>query len=565
MTILAQQVAQTIDVPQFAWAAISPHLVLFGMGILVLLLETAGDRRVPVSFMAAGALIAGAVFAGYQTDEKTLPAIVALVAVATAALTWIWRDRPRMLSAILTGFGFVGAAAAAAWQWVAYSGGLLAVPSEGDTAYPLVRSASVIGDMVAIDGVSLFTIFTICVAGLLTVPLGYAYADSRRMHRGEYYPLLLFASTGMALLGASADFIMVFISVEILSLSLYILTAFARRDLVSQEAAFKYFLLGAFSSALLLYGIAVAYGVAGTTNIARVGAAFAALDAPQTLVLAAMALLLVGFGFKTAIVPFHMWTPDVYQGAPTPVTGFMAAATKAAAFAAFVRVFVGALGGLQWSWVPVFWVLAVLTMLVGAVLAVVQRDIKRMLGYSAIAHAGYLLLGLTAVSREGVSSVLLYLMIYGITSVGAFGVLSLFERRTSKAMALDDLRGLGRRYPVPSVMLALFLLSLAGIPGTAGFIAKLAVFRSAMQAEQEVLVIAAILSSVIAFVFYLRVIVAMFMEETEEGEEEGPELVATTGQSAGLGLAAAAVIVLGIPPGVGLLIGLARQVALFAG
>jgi NADH-quinone oxidoreductase subunit N len=507
-------------------------------------------------------LTLGAVLAGYNTGETTLAAIVVLVAIGQFALTWIWRDRPRMLSAILTGFGFVGALAAAAWQWVEYSGRLAALVP-GKPSVPLVSTASAIGDMVAIDGVSLFTIFTICIAGLLTVPLGYAYADARRMHRGEYYPLLLFASTGMTLLGASADFIMVFISIEILSLSLYILTAFARRDLVSQEAAFKYFLLGAFSSALLLYGIAVTYGVAGTTNIARAGGAFAALDAPQTLTLAAMGLLLVGFGFKTAIVPFHMWTPDVYQGAPTPVTGFMAAATKAAAFAAFVRVFVGALGGLQWSWVPVFWVLAVITMLVGAVLAIVQRDIKRMLGYSAVTHAGYLLLGLTAVSREGISSLLFYLLIYGITSVGAFGVLSLFERRTSKAMALDDLRGMGRRYPVPAGMLALFLLSLAGLPGTAGFMAKFYVFSAAMEAGQEVLVIAAILSSVIAFFFYIRVIVAMFMEETEEGDEEGPELVATTGQSAGLGLAAAAVVVLGILPG--LLIELARQAASFAG
>ncbi len=313
--------------------------------------------------------------------------------------------------------------------------------------------------MVAIDGIALFTRITVCIAGLLTIPLGYSYANDRRMHRGEYYPLLLFAATGMTLLASSADLIMVFISVEILSLSLYILTAFARRDLNSQEAAFKYFILGAFSSALLLYGIALVYGVTGSTNIAAAaGRAFQAIGAPESLVLAAMALLLVGFAFKTAVVPFHMWTPDVYQGAPTPVTGFMAAATKAAAFAAFLRVFVGGLGALQWTWTPAIWVLAVLTMLGGAVLAVVQRDLKRMLGYSAIAHAGYVLLGLVAVTREGISGLLLYLLIYTFMSLGAFGVLSLLRapqpqgdvagRPARAGPAVSGARGHARPVPV---------------------------------------------------------------------------------------------------------------------
>ena len=562
MIVLAQ-VAQDLSAqaPQFAWAAISPELVLFGVGIIALLLETAGDRRPQASFLVMGVLAAGAVLAGLQTGERLLPGMVILAGITQFALTLIWRERPRMLSALLAGLGFVGAIAATGWQWAEYSGQAQALSADG--AFPIVGTASVIGNMVAVDGVALFTRITICLAGLLTVPLGYSYAEARRMHRGEYYPLLLFAATGMTLLASSADLIMVFISVEILSLALYVLTAFARRDLNAQEAAFKYFILGAFSSALLLYGIAITYGIAGTTNIAAAGAAMSALDAPQTMVLAAMALLIVGFGFKTAIVPFHMWTPDVYQGAPTPVTGFMAAATKAAAFAAFLRVFVGGLSAMQWSWVPAIWVLAVLTMLGGAVLAVVQRDIKRMLGYSAIAHAGYVLLGLTAVSRSGVSGLLLYLFIYALMSVGSFGVLSLLEQRSRKAMSLDDLRGLGRRYPIPAGMLGLFLLSLAGIPGTAGFIGKLAVFRAAVAAGQTPLVVVAVVSSVIAAFFYIRVIVAMFMEEEPEEVASGGELVATTGMSAGLALAAAAVVVLGIIPGV--LIELARSAASFAG
>ncbi|HVM20789.1 MAG TPA: NADH-quinone oxidoreductase subunit N [Egibacteraceae bacterium] len=564
---LLAQAAQTLDTPDFAWAAISPELVLFGVGLIALLLETAGERRVQAAFIVMGVLVGGAVLAAVQTEHRILPGMVVLAAVAIFALALIWRERPRMLSAILAGLGFAGGFAVTAWQWVAYSGTATAIV--GERSFPVIATTTAIGDMVAVDGVALFTRFVICIAGLLTVALGYSYANARRMHRGEYYPLILFAATGMTLLASSADLIMVFISVEILSLSLYVLTAFARRDLVAQEAAFKYFILGAFSSALLLYGIAVSYGVAGTTNIAGVGAAFASLDAHEGMVLAALGLLLVGFGFKTAVVPFHMWTPDVYQGAPTPITGFMAAATKASAFAAFMRVFVGAFAPLQWSWVPVVWVLAVLTMLAGAVLAVVQRDVKRMLGYSAVAHAGYLLLGMTAISggaapaREGTGALLLYLLIYTFMAMGAFGVLTMLERRSRKAMSLDDLRGIGRRYPIPAGMFALFLLSLAGIPGTAGFIAKLGVFLAAIEAGQITLVVVAVVSSLIAAYFYIRVIVTMFMEDEPAEAAAQPELSTTFGLSAGLAVSAAVVVVLGILPGA--VIDLARQAASFAG
>jgi NADH-quinone oxidoreductase subunit N len=540
-----------VNIPDIAWSAISPELVLFGAGILVLLLDTAGPRRLVVSLGVAVAASAAGVVAGIATDDVTVPALVVLAALGQFALTAIWRERPRMLGAILCGLGFAAGFGATAAQWAASTeGGLLA----GDSA---------MAGMVAVDGVALFTRLTICLSGLLTVPLSYAYAEERRMHRGEYYPLLLFSALGMTLLAAAADLIMVFIAIEVLSLALYVLAGFAKRDLNSQESALKYFLLGAFSSAILLYGVAITYGVAGTTNIAAAGEAFSALDAPRGLVLTAMAMLLVGFGFKTAIVPFHMWTPDVYQGAPTPVTGFMAAATKAAAFAAFVRVFVGAFWPLQWSWVPVFWVLAVLTMLLGAVLAVVQTDLKRMLGYSAIAHAGYVLIGLIAATPEGVSATLFYLLVYAFMSLGAFGVLALLERRSHKAMAIDDLRGLGRRLPIPAGMMALFLLALAGIPGTAGFMAKLAIFRAAVGVGQSGIVVVAVVSSVISAFFYIRVIVAMFMEEELEGAGEQPGLGTTPGTWAGLALASAVVVVLGIVPGA--LIELARQAATLAG
>ena len=554
------QAATPLVTPDIAWGAMTPELVLLGAGVLALLLDTAGAQRLQAAFVAFGLMVAGAGFAWYQLDTVTAPALVGLAAVLVFALTALWRDRPRMLGAMLASLGFAGAIGATVWQWASHAGALRT--AEG---LQLVGTETVLSGMFAVDGVALFTRLTVCLAGLVTVPLGFAYAEERRMHRGEYYPLLLFAALGMTLLASSADLLMVFVSVEILSLALYILCAFAKRDLNSQESALKYFLLGAFSSALLLYGIALVYGSTGTTNIAEAGRAMSAIDANTALNITAMGLLLVGFAFKTAVVPFHMWTPDVYQGAPTPITGFMAAATKGAAFAAFLRVFVGGLGGLQWTWVPAVWVLAALTMMVGAILAVVQDDVKRMLGYSAVAHAGYALIGLIAVSRDGVSGTLLYLFVYTFMALGSFGVLALFERRRRKAMSIADLRGIGRRYPVPAAMFALFLLSLAGIPPTGGFTAKLAVFRAGVDAGHWPLVLIAVVSSMIAAFFYIRVIVAMFMEEPDaELASESPAVpLATMGVSTGLALSAAVIVVLGVLPGA--LIDLARQAASFAG
>lgn len=566
MSVLAQLQLTPTDFP---WAAISPELVLFGVGIVVLLLDTAGVQRLQASFLVLGVLVAGAGFAAFRalgsegTDTSTrllLCALVALAGLLQFALTALWRERPRALAAILTALGFSGALGVTAWQWVVYL-------DRGFTfgGAPVVATDSLLAGMVAVDGVALFTRFIICIAGLVTVPLGFAYVEDRRMHRGEYYPLLLFAATGMTLLASANDLIMVFIGIEVLSLSLYVLSGFARRDLRSQESALKYFLLGAFSSALLLYGIALVYGVTGSTNLVEAGAAFSELGAPRGLTLVAMGLLLVGFGFKTSLVPFHMWTPDVYQGAPTPVTGFMAAATKAAAFAAFLRVFVGAFGALSWSWTPVVVAVAVLTMLGGAILTVVQTDLKRGLGYSAVAHGGYVLMGLVAVSRAGVSATLFYLMVYALMSLGTFGVLGLLERRSQKAMSFDDLRGIGRRYPVPAGFMALFLLSLAGIPGTAGFYAKFAVTRAAIApgSEQYLLAGALVVSSLVTAFFYLRVIVVMFVDEEPVTVERPAPLGTTAGIAFGLAAVAAAIVAFGVLPGA--LVELAGQAATFAG
>ena len=531
MIVLAQAI------PEIPWAAISPELVLFGVGIVVLLLETAGEQRVASSAAVAAVMSAGALLAVMQLDTVVIPVIVIVAALVQFALTLLWQHRPRVLSAILSALGLVATMAVVAWQWVTYA-------EEG-----LVQPQSVLADMVAVDGVALFTRVIVCLAALITIPLGWMYVEQRRIHRAEYYPLLLFAAVGMNLLASATDLIMVFIAIEILSLGLYVLTGFATRDLTSQESAFKYFLLGSFSSAILLYGIALTYGITGSTNIAEAGRALT-MVATDTMTVAAMGLLLVGFAFKTALVPFHMWTPDVYQGAPTPITGFMAAGTKAAAFAAFLRVFTGAFAPLQWSWVPVIWTLAVITMMAGAILAVIQTDVKRMLGYSAIAHAGYVLIGVLSVNASGVSGTLFYLLVYAMMSVGAFGVLSMVERRQQRAVAIADLRGLWRRNPVPTVMLGLFLFSLAGIPGTAGFMAKLAVFRAGLEAGQVVLVVVAVISSVIAAFFYLRVTVAMIMDDEPAEFASEPPAALTLGTRTGLALTGAVVVLLGVLPGV---------------
>ena len=531
MIVLAQAI------PDIPWAAISPELALFGVAIVVLLLETAGEQRVASSAAVAAVMAAGGLLAVTRLDDVVIPALVIIAALAQFALTIVWQHRPRVLSALLSALGLVATIALVVWQWV--------TATEGGVVQP----QSLLADMVAVDGVALFTRVIVCLAALITIPLGWMYLEQRRIHRAEYYPLLLIAATGMNLLASATDLIMVFVAIEILSLGLYVLSGFATRDLTSQESAFKYFLLGSFSSAILLYGIALTYGITGSTNIAEAGTALTT-NATEPMTLAAMGLLLVGFAFKTALVPFHMWTPDVYQGAPTPITGFMAAGTKAAAFAAFLRVFTGAFAPLQWSWVPVIWTLAVITMLAGAILAVVQTDVKRMLGYSAVAHAGYALIGLVSVNAAGVGGTLFYLLAYAMMSVGAFGVLSMIERRQQRAVTIDDLRGLWRRNPVPTVMFGLFLFSLAGIPGTAGFMAKLAVFRAGLEAGQVALVVVAVISSVIAAFFYLRVTVAMIMDDEPEEFASQPAAGLTLGTQAGLALTGAAVVLLGVLPGV---------------
>jgi len=350
----------------------------------------------------------------------------------------------------------------------------------------------------------------------LAVLLSYHYLDRADEARGEYYPLLLFATAGMVLIAAADDLIIVFLALEILSLSLYLLTGFSFRRMASAEGAMKYFLLGAFSSAFFLYGIALAYGATGTTNLAAIAEALSGQIGPLALALGAAGLLAVGFGFKVAAVPFHMWTPDAYQGAPTCVTAFMSAGTKVAAFAAFLRVFNVALNPLIWDWKPFVWAIAAVTMVVGSILAIAQSDVKRMLAYSSIAHAGFILVGVTAASQAGIQATMFYLAAYAAMIIGGFGVVMLVSVRGEQRTSLTSYAGLARRSPFLAVMLTIFLLSLAGIPGTAGFIAKVSVFSAAVDSGYWPLVLIAVLASVVAAYFYIRVMVLMYMREPTE-------------------------------------------------
>ena len=418
--------------------------------------------------------------------------------------------------------------------------------------------AVVMQGTVAVDGVALFGKMILLLTCAMAVIISYHYLSRRRIHRGEYYPLILFSTAGMTLLAGANDLLLVFLALEVLSLALYVLAGFARRDDASQESAMKYFLLGAFSSAFLLYGIAIAYGATNSTSLSGISQVAATSNA--RLMFTSMALMAIGFGFKVAAVPFHMWTPDVYQGAPTSVTGFMAAGTKAAGFIAFLRVFLVALGPLQWDWRPVLWIIAVLTMVVGSVVAISQTDIKRLLAYSSIAHAGYVLIGVVAASREGTAAALFYLLVYAVMTLGAFATIIASAPGGEERLSLTEWTGLGQRHPLFAGVMTLFLLSLAGIPPTAGFMGKFFVFSAAVQSGETALVVVGVLTSAIAAFVYLRVIVAMWLQDPAPGAVGlGP----SPALSAGLAIAAAATVAIGVwPQG---LIDLARHASIFTG
>jgi NADH-quinone oxidoreductase subunit N len=420
------------------------------------------------------------------------------------------------------------------------------------------------GGMIVVDAAALFFHAIFLGVGFITVLLSAQSAAEAGLELAEYYTLLLFALFGAMLMASGGDLLIIFLGLEILSLAQYILAGMRHDFLKSSESALKYFLLGAFATGFLLYGIALLYGATGTTNLAEVVAAVREGGAAvreegltdNPLMTIGMGLLIVGFGFKIAAVPFHMWTPDVYEGAPTPVTAFMSTAVKAAGFAALVRVFITALGELQGSWAPVFWGMAVLTMTVGNLLAISQPHIKRMLAYSSIAHAGYLLIAMVAAGPAGLTSLLYYLLAYAFMNLGAFAVVVALEQREERNLLLSDYAGLGFRYPLLGVAMALFMFSLSGLPPTAGFMAKFYVFSAAVEQGYIVLAVIGVLNSLISIYYYLRPIVFMYMEEAKS---EVPALRLNRFLVAGLVLTIIGTIHLGLFPA--RLLGLAQAAA----
>ncbi len=384
-------------------------------------------------------------------------------------------------------------------------------------------------------------------------------ASSRGLAHTEIYPLLMFAVGGMLLFPASGDLLMMFVSLEVLSLPLYLLCGLARRRrLLSQEAAMKYFLLGAFSSGFFLYGVALVYGYAGSMDLAVINEAVVNGADNEILLVLGIALLSVGLLFKVGAVPFQAWTPDVYQGAPTAVTAFMSAATKVAAFGAMLRLFYVAFGADRWDWEPMLWVVAILTMLVGAIVAIAQTDVKRMLAYSAVAHTGFLLTGLLGLQSSGeladgqitsLQAVLFYLTSYGVASLGAFALVTVVRDANGEAPSFARWTGLGKRSPVVAGLFAFFMLSMAGIPLTAGFVGKWAVFTVAMSAGAWPVVLVAIASSIIAISFYIRFIRLMFFTDPVAGEAVGEVTASSPLTGLTIGACAAATLFLGVVPG----------------
>lgn len=384
------------------------------------------------------------------------------------------------------------------------------------------RSEVAFNGMAVLDGFAVFLDIIILSAGLAGIALAYDYLKRMKIERGEYYVLLLFSISGMLLMAQAYDLIVVFLSLELLSIPLYVLAGFARPRTDSEESAIKYFLLGSFASGFVLYGVALVFASTAHTDLMGIRHAFVDNARPVNLPLfiAGAGMSLVGFGFKVAAAPFHMWTPDVYQGAPTPVTGFMSVAVKAAGFAALMRVFLTVFPTLAAQITPILWALAALTMLVGNLLAIVQTNIKRLLAYSSIANAGYLLMafvpyGQGAVAGNSLAAMLFYLAAYGLTSFGAWAVVSAVERAEGRGLELDDYAGVGKKYPWLAICMLVFMLSFAGVPLTLGFWGKFYLFATAVQAGYVGLALIGLLTSVLSAYYYLRVVVIMFMRPGE--------------------------------------------------
>jgi NADH-quinone oxidoreductase subunit N len=417
--------------------------------------------------------------------------------------------------------------------YVSWGSFLDGVPRVFNVSHPLVQ----------LDRFSAFVTALLALAGLLSCGLSIAYLAEMRINHGEYYALVLLSLTGMMLMVASLDFLPVFLGLELMSIPIYVLAGFDRRKLRSNESAMKYFLIGSFASALLLYGIALLYGATGATSFEGVRLGF---DATNPIALTGLGLVVVGFAFKISAVPFHQWTPDVYEGAPAAVTAFMSVAVKAAAFATLLRVLAMAFDPAGEAMIQILWVLAALTIVVGNLMAVIQDNVKRLLAYSSVAHAGYLLIGFATGTQEGYAAVLFYLVVYLFMNLGAFGVVVALANEGQDCERLHSFTGLAKTRPALAGAMMLFLVSLAGIPGTAGFIAKFTIFAAAVRADLIGLSILGVLMSVVSIYYYLRIPVLMYMHEPEE--DIAPRAEVASGEALVLGLCAFMVLFLGLFP-----------------
>ena len=509
----------TFEAPHIDWAYLVPVAVVLGAGVLGILVEAFVPRRV----------------------RRATQITLALLATAGAVV-----------------------AVAALWSDVSGTGGVKVL----DGALVVDGPALVLQGVVALLGlVALLVIADRTEAGedafaasAAAVPGSDAEGEATRrgLAQTEVFPLVLFALGGMMLFPATGDLLTLFVALEVLSLPLYLLAGLARRRrLLSQEASMKYFLLGAYASAFLLFGIALLYGFAGSVKLTDIAAAIGTPSDLDPLLLAGVVLLLVGLLFKVGAVPFHAWTPDAYQGAPTPITGFMAACTKVAAFGAMLRIVYVVLPPLEWDVVPLLAGVAVLTMLVGTVVAIVQTDVKRMLAYSSIAHAGFILVGVVALTSSGISGVLVYLLAYGLATIGAFAVVTLVREAgpgaggavVAEATHLSQWAGLGKRNPWLAGVFSLFLLSFAGIPLTAGFTGKFAVFTAAVEGDLWWLALVGVLASAAAVFFYVRLIVLMYFTDPVGTPGESTTVIGGEGFTiVAIGAAAVGTILLGVVP-----------------
>jgi NADH-quinone oxidoreductase subunit N len=412
--------------------------------------------------------------------------------------------------AVMVSEPFVSERNKSALGWVALAGTIAAM-------FALIPMAAQRGQWYSnlwiVDDYDVFLTFVFLLIAAITILTSLDFLRRENMNHPEFYALLLFATAGMAMMAASNELVMVFLGLEILSIATYVMAGFRRTDLKSNESALKYFLLGSFSSAFFLYGVALIFGATGSTNLLTIAESLRSSQPQLGLVELSAALMLIALCFKVAVAPFHIWTPDVYEGAPTPVTGFMSVGPKAAGFAVLFRVFLTAFPSIENRWASAIWLIAALTMVLGNVIAVVQPNIKRMLAYSSIAHAGYVAVAFAATSDHGVSAALFYLLAYSLMNLGAFAIVTILSRSEDKLVNLSDYAGLGAKRPVLAAVLALFLLSLAGVPGTAGFAGKFFIFRAALESRLIWLAVIGVITTVVSFYYYLYVIVQMYMRE----------------------------------------------------